>query len=204
MNKAYIETWNDKTPLQDYGYHALIHLEDRYDICLPTRVQVYNTELKKGDLFIGSLDSSLYLLKRMGLNPKPINYPECLRPFLGSIHARKAQEVIDPETLVWDMEWVEFQSEWRVFVHRGVVKGVSHYSGDPLLFPNADRIREMITAWGLKTPPVAYALDVGLCKGETLLVEVKDAFALGSYGLNGKDYVDMIEDRWLELTGVMG
>lgn len=200
MNKAYIETWNDKTPLQDYGYHALIHLEDRYDICLPTRAQVYNTELKKGDLFIGSLDSSLYLLKRMGINPEPINYPECLHPFLGRgvrvCKKKEAQGWIKPV-----MEWVEFQSEWRVFVHRGEVKGVSHYSGDPLLFPNADRITEMITAWDSK-PPVAYALDVGLCKGETLLVEVNDAFALGSYGLNGKNYVDMVENRWLELTGV--
>lgn len=98
---------------------------------------------------------------------------------------------------------VRFDSEWRVFVLRGEVVGIGHYNGDPLLMPDPLRIKEMVKAY--HDAPVAYGLDVGLSdsyEAETDLVEVNDAFALGSYGLPAQLYSEMIEARWDEMVGL--
>ena len=53
-------------------------------------------------------------------------------------------------------------SEWRVFIDkkdmRGPVIGCECYSGDPIAFPKADRIRQFIDAYTLS--PEIYTLDV--------------------------------------------
>lgn len=95
-------------------------------------------------------------------------------------------------------EVVSFQSEYRCFVLNGDIIGVRPYKGDPLLFPDSRRIREAVAAWA--DAPVAWALDVGVTPAnETLLVEVNDSYALGSYGLPPVRYAAMIEARWAEL-----
>ena len=48
--------------------------------------------------------------------------------------------------------------------------------------------------------PSAFSLDVGLTDdGRTLLVEVNDYWALGSYGLEGKDYALLCARRMREI-----
>jgi hypothetical protein len=98
-------------------------------------------------------------------------------------------------------EYVCFVSEWRCFVHRGQIIGVRHYNGDWARYPSAEVIRASVQAYEGEAP-VAYAIDIGVTANEqTLLVEVNDAYSLGSYGLRAMPYATMLEDRWLELVG---
>lgn len=117
---------------------------------------------------------------------------------------------IDPSTKVWVMRPVDFQSEYRVFVHKGEVVGVRHYRGDPLVFPNEETLRKLLRR-AQAMVQIAYALDVGVAhfperpekiRTPTLLVEANDAYALGAYGLPSLTYVQMIEDRWHQMMKI--
>jgi hypothetical protein len=95
-----------------------------------------------------------------------------------------------------------FISEYRCFVHRGGLKGIHWYAGDFKVFPDIGRIQQMIKAYS--SCPISYTLDVGVVDSpsgaKTILVEVNDMWAIGSYGLNGRDYVQMAIDRFQELS----
>ncbi|MEO1293756.1 MAG: ATP-grasp domain-containing protein, partial [Pseudomonadota bacterium] len=98
---------------------------------------------------------------------------------------------IPDETVVECAEIVPFVSEYRCFVLAGDVIGVRPYTGDPLRFPDPAVIREAVAAF--PSAPRAYALDVGVTEdGQTLLVEVNDAYALGAYGLAPVRYAALI------------
>lgn len=46
-------------------------------------------------------------------------------------------------------------------------------------------------------------MDWGItAKGETVLIEVNDAVALGNYGLEGRLHTAMIEARWRQLMSL--
>lgn len=99
---------------------------------------------------------------------------------------------------------VEFLTEWRVFVLDGRILHLSHYAGEPALFPDLSPIRAFIEE--CRRQPgcfCAYGADFGVIgqSGKTALIELNDAFALGSYGLNSLAYTTMIEARWNQLTG---
>ena len=51
--------------------------------------------------------------------------------------------------------------------------------------------------------PVGYSLDLGVTDdGQTLLVEVNDAWALGAYGTPSIPFTEMIVNRWKEMVGI--
>lgn len=96
-------------------------------------------------------------------------------------------------------EPVVFRSEWRVFVLRGRVLGVSHYAGDALLFPSAGTIRLALGAY--TGAPAGYSADFGVIEdGRTLLVEVNDGYSLGCGALVANLYAELLEARWDEMT----
>lgn len=99
-------------------------------------------------------------------------------------------------------EVVEFVAEYRLFVHRGKILGSRFYCGDfrqPVSYSVAD---EFITAF--KDAPVAYSLDLGVDRRQmTRVVEINDAFSLGSYGMNSIAYTRMVMDRWEEIVGTL-
>jgi len=97
-------------------------------------------------------------------------------------------------------EPVVFQSEWRVFVLRGRVLGVSHYAGDALLFPTAGTIRRALGAFS--GAPAGYSADFGVADdGRTLLVEINDGYSLGCGALVANLYAELLEARWDEIVG---
>ncbi|MEM6667687.1 MAG: ATP-grasp domain-containing protein [Pseudomonadota bacterium] len=105
---------------------------------------------------------------------------------------------VPDETVVDCAELTPFVSEYRTFVMHGEIMGVRHYAGDPLLFPDPERVRAAITAF--EEAPASYALDMGVVEdGRTLLVEVNDSYATGAYGLTPAIYAAVIEARWKEL-----
>lgn len=95
---------------------------------------------------------------------------------------------------------IDFVSEYRVFVHNGTMIGCRHYHGDFTKHIDFGVARACLAAY--RKAPVAYSLDLGATvDGRTLVVEVNDAFALGSYGMASIPYVRMIVDRWEEIVG---
>lgn len=93
---------------------------------------------------------------------------------------------------------VNFVTEYRVFVSLGRIYGIEHYKGDFTKFIDVNIIKEMVDSY--KNCPKAYTLDVGLTEsGETLLVEVNDMWAIGSYGINGDYYALLCERRMKEI-----
>lgn len=106
------------------------------------------------------------------------------------------------DTAILASEVVRFVSEYRLFVHRGEIVGCRHYSGDfasPIDFAVA---RAAVEAF--RSAPVGYSLDMGRADdGRTLVVEVNDAFALGSYGLPSVKYATLVLDRWAEIVGLI-
>ena len=101
-------------------------------------------------------------------------------------------------TPVFKSPIIDFVSEYRVFVSNGKIYGIKHYKGDFTKFIDPNVVKRMVDAY--KDCPSAYTLDVGLTVlGETLLVEVNDMWAIGSYGLDGKTYALLCVRRMKEI-----
>lgn len=106
------------------------------------------------------------------------------------------------DTAILASEVVRFVSEYRLFVHRGEIVGCRHYTGDYATPIDFDVARGAVEAF--RSAPVGYSLDMGRTDdGRTLVVEVNDAFALGSYGLPSVRYADLVLDRWAEIVGLL-
>lgn len=119
----------------------------------------------------------------------------------------KEQYPVTSETKLFLSSPVKFISEYRCFVHKGVLKGIQWYSGDFKIFPDVSIIENMIKDF--KNAPVSYTIDVGVINDtdkylrshlNTLLVEINDMWAIGSYGFSAKDYVRMTIDRFQEIN----
>ena len=103
----------------------------------------------------------------------------------------------NPEVLC--SEIVNFKAEWRVFIRYGKILDVRPYKGDWRLHFDPDVIENCVKEHTLA--PAGYAIDFGITDdGRTLLIEVNDGYALGSYGLFYIDYAKLLSARWAELT----
>ncbi len=143
--------------------------------------------------------------------PAPLDYPPCLRAFLGRevrqhadcsgipvgqwikpvrTKAWQAQRVapgaIPPSGgPVWSSEHLTLRGEFRVYVLADRVVGAGRYddgADDGLAF-DASVVDQMIATYrAASEAPAAYALDVAvLADGRTILIEVTDAWAIGYY-----------------------
>ena len=109
---------------------------------------------------------------------------------------------ISKQTTVYCSDVVQWQTEYRIFVINGEVRGIRHYWGDSSVM-----IDELETRLAIRTledsgkANSAYAIDFGVLEsGQTALIEVNDGFSLGSYGLDRSVYADLILTRWSELV----
>ena len=101
---------------------------------------------------------------------------------------------------VWCSEPVQFITEWRCFIRYGKILDARHYRGTWEKMPDPEVIKKAVQDY--KNAPAGYSLDFGLTDtGKTLLIEVNDGYALGSYGLFYVDYAKLLAARWAELTG---
>lgn len=106
---------------------------------------------------------------------------------------------VDPETLVWCSDVVEFVSEWRCFIRYGEVIAVKQYNGRWDKPINFEILKSAVLDY--TESPNAYVIDLGVTdKGETLLVEVNDGYSVGCYGLDPIKYAKFLSARWSELT----
>jgi hypothetical protein len=93
-------------------------------------------------------------------------------------------------------------SEYRCYISNNKIVGMKHYLGDPLLFPNAEFIRECKKK-GDELNLHSYTLDFGVTEdNETLLIESNDGWAIGNYGLDPETYYLFVRNRWLQMTNI--
>lgn len=95
--------------------------------------------------------------------------------------------------------YIEFLSEWRVFVFNGKILDCRNYLGDFFTYPSPDTIINMVREY--KDAPVAYTLDVGVIpSGETVVIECHRFFSCGLYGFNDfYQYPYMLSQEWFEM-----
>lgn len=91
----------------------------------------------------------------------------------------------------------DIESEWRVFVYKGKGVDVKNYSGDPFVFPNADRIYQFIGQY--TEAPEAYTLDVAVTNKGTWVLECHDFFSCGLYGSTDKNIPFMLNHAWFNI-----
>jgi hypothetical protein len=109
------------------------------------------------------------------------------------------------EGLVLQQDVLDIVSEYRLYVskHESRIRGLKHYSGDCLTFPDKNFIIEchQVAQQNLKLD--SYTLDFGILEnGDTVLIEANDGWAIGNYGLEPEDYYLFVRNRWLQMTGL--
>lgn len=98
---------------------------------------------------------------------------------------------------------VDIVSEYRAYITNNKLLSVKHYSGDPLIFPDAQVLRECLKLGAANLDRHSYTLDFGvLADGSTILIEANDGWAIGNYGLEPLHYYIFVRNRWLQITGV--
>lgn len=97
-------------------------------------------------------------------------------------------------------EIIDFCAEWRCFVRYGEILDVRPYRGDWRLHFDPNIIEHAVSEY--KDAPAGYGIDFGVASdGRTLLIEVNDGYALGSYGLQHNLYAQLLCARWCEIMG---
>jgi len=93
---------------------------------------------------------------------------------------------------------LDIDSEWRFYVHYGNTLNWSHMKGNIFNLPSFTTVKKIISS--IKNPPVSYTVDVAkLHDNSTVLVELNDFYAIGSYGLDCETYSKMLEQRYFEI-----
>jgi hypothetical protein len=100
---------------------------------------------------------------------------------------------------------VRFLREDRFYVLEGDVVGQGRYDPygeDDAPSPDPRAVQAMLRAALAAGAPCAFALDVGVLEtGQSALVELNDAWALGLYaGMARGAYVRMLAARWREIA----
>ena len=102
------------------------------------------------------------------------------------------------DTDIYVSETVNILSEYRCFIHKGELQGIQYYLGDYRIYPDDKVIDAIIKKY--ENQPVAYTIDVGVTdKGETIIIEINDMWAIGSYGFDQNLYTTLCVDRMREI-----
>ena len=119
----------------------------------------------------------------------------------GVISSKSSYDLLFPhpdDTKIITSEVLDIVSEYRIFVNKGRILGMKHYNGDFMVFPDTKIIDNILKDY--INAPVSHSIDVGVTSdGKTVLIECQDAWSIGSYGLEPKEYTRFLIDRWIEI-----
>ncbi len=105
---------------------------------------------------------------------------------------------LDENAMMLCSEVINFVSEWRCFIRYGKIIGIKFYKGDEFAVYDESVIRQAVKECTELTN--GCSLDFGVTdSGRTLLIEMNDGYALGSYGLEPVLYAELLNARWSEL-----
>ena len=183
--KAYIRI-RHTGELYDRSCYAAYAGANELDIPVKPYKVVYSlTDNDPKDPVVGTFSDVKVALERFGVKLLPLDYPDELMPFVG----RK----------IWKSTLFTIISEWRLWVLQGEIVGLCPYKGRWDVFPDPSVLKAAVAAY--HSAPAGYALDFGITdEGKTLLVEVSDGYALASFGLKSRLYMQILLARWQELT----
>ena len=108
------------------------------------------------------------------------------------------------DLLVWTCVPVEFNSEVRYYIIDGEVAGHGRYDNGPddADIPDMQVVKAAVSVMNRARPPAGYALDFGVTRAGTSLVEANDGWALGLYRspfMAAEDYLHLLSARWREI-----
>ena len=165
--------------------------------CLPKyMVQAENTFIKPAsktklfDGFLNSFDTELAPAERRF-----------------RLEQKLAFEKLTATTPIYVSEVVDFKSEWRYYILKDKIVGRARYDDgdDDAPSPSEKVVKDMVASYKIEDSEdrcLSYGLDVGvLSSGETALVEMNRAWALGLY----KDmedtaaYLEMLSVCWQQI-----
>jgi hypothetical protein len=109
---------------------------------------------------------------------------------------------LSDDVRIWVSEPIHFDTEFRTYIHKHDIVGCIRYKGEPWYAPKENKVIAMLDALKNANMPIAYSIDVGIQKDkpdDVFLVECNDAFALGNYGINPRNYAEMLRDRWYQI-----
>ena len=177
---------------------------------------------------VGSVEFVKEFSRLSGISlPENISYPQELLPFLerkvwqakfasvdenlfvkpvktkvftGGIK-KNLKESINSNEEVWVSEPIDIEAEFRYYVLDGMIVGRSRYDdGDNEIEADENVVLQIIKEF--KNQPIGYAVDVGVAKGETFLIEINDGWSLGYYpwgDCSKQNYVELITERWIQI-----
>lgn len=161
-------------------------------------------------LFEGYLGRKIHVEHSDDFQNRIKQYPVFVKPFsdIKAFTGTQLLGVFDEQLVLKDFkgelivsEVIDIVSEYRVYVNRRQIIGIKHYLGNPLIFPDAQIIADMVISATKLLNNVSFTLDVGVTKdGSTILIEPNDAWAIGNYGLDPDVYLDFCTDRWKQMT----
>lgn len=110
------------------------------------------------------------------------------------------------ESYVWVSTTIDILAEWRVYQIDGEIVGIARYDDGENWVPELDLslVESGMSSLAAEHPAAAHVADWAVTKdGETVLIEVNDAWSVSCYG--GMDYAkygEMLWARWKEMVEV--
>ena len=89
---------------------------------------------------------------------------------------------LDKTHLFQVSEVIPIKSEYRVYILGGEIHSISHYNGDPTIFPDVELIRKANNLYATQPDyPKSYTMDVFVNEQGTGLLELHTLFSTGLY-----------------------
>lgn len=132
-------------------------------------------------------------------------------PMNGLTKIKNIKDITDMQLSSNIEDYHTIRSEWRVLVFHDKVQHIGFYSGNPMAFPNANRIMDMVNAYAPEAP-VAYTLDVYVTEDimlddnsicNTFVMECHRFFSCGLYGFCDYSKLPyMFSQEWYEILNM--
>lgn len=192
-------------PVTAGGIDTIRQILSNYNIIQP-ELQKPHVELPdflKRNLFEMSMSEFVDYISVDGFKPIFIKPLEEDKAFTGFVFKHKTDLLkfgrkLPDDFMFLTSEVIEFQSEFRSFIQNRKIIDCKNYTGNFWLRPNPHIIQDAVEAY--INQPIAYTLDWGIdMNGNTILIEINDAFGVAPYGLDPVKYARFLEARWNEI-----
>ena len=111
-------------------------------------------------------------------------------------HIYDELESLDKTHLFQVSEMVDIKSEYRVYIINGKIEAISHYDGNPLIFPDVALINKANIIWSLeKDYPKSCTIDIMVTDRGTSIIECHPFISVGLYStLWGTNLLEAYKD----------